>query len=102
MTRHVPSRCAILLLAFGLTASAALSARAETPDVWPDISRDLFPGKSIGLDQTIALEAPARAEDAAIVPMTLRFKDEGVRRATLVIDQNPAPMAKLTVRKEAR
>jgi sulfur-oxidizing protein SoxY len=94
MTRHALRRRAALLLAFGLTVSATLAARAETPDVWPDISRDLFPGKSVGVDQTaIALEAPARAEDAAIVPMTLRFKNDGVRRATLVIDQNPMPMA---------
>ena len=93
MTRHALRRAA-LMLALGLTASATLSARAETPDVWPEISRDLFPGRSVGVDQTaIALEAPARAEDAAIVPMTLRLKDEGVRRATLVIDQNPMPMA---------
>ena len=94
MTRHAPRRRAALMLALGLTAGAMFPARAETPDVWPEISRDLFPGKSVGLDQTaIALEAPTRAEDAAIVPMTLRFKDDGVRRATLVIDQNPMPMA---------
>ena len=94
MTRQAPRRRAALMLALGLTAGAMLPARAETPDVWPEISRDLFPGKSVGLDQTaIALEAPARAEDAAIVPMTLRLKDEGLRRATLVIDQNPMPMA---------
>ncbi|MCX7898652.1 MAG: quinoprotein dehydrogenase-associated SoxYZ-like carrier, partial [Methylocystis sp.] len=35
-----------------------------------------------------------RAEDAAIVPMTLRFADPAkIKSATLVIDQNPMPMA---------
>jgi sulfur-oxidizing protein SoxY len=46
----------------------------------------------------ITLEAPYRAEDAALVPMTLRFAlppgdARQVKRVTLVIDQNPAPMA---------
>jgi sulfur-oxidizing protein SoxY len=41
---------------------------------------------------------PARAEDAAIVPVTLTSKlapgdDRRVRAITLVIDENPAPMA---------
>src|SRR5215470_10971641 len=46
----------------------------------------------------IAIEMPYRAEDAAIVPVTLRSKlspDDSRRMLaiTLVIDQNPAPMA---------
>ena len=46
----------------------------------------------------IAIEMPYRAEDAAIVPVTLRTKlssgdNRRVRTITLVIDQNPAPMA---------
>src|SRR5438477_8184029 len=46
----------------------------------------------------IAIEMPTRAEDAAIVPVTLRTKllpgdIRQVRTITLVIDQNPAPMA---------
>jgi sulfur-oxidizing protein SoxY len=93
MTRHASRRRTAFILALGLTAIATLSVRAETPDVWPELSRELFPGKSVALDQAIALEAPTRAEDAAIVPMTLRLKDEGLRRATLVIDRNPMPMA---------
>jgi sulfur-oxidizing protein SoxY len=46
----------------------------------------------------IAIEMPYRAEDAAIVPVTLRVRlppgdSRRVRAITLVIDQNPAPMA---------
>jgi sulfur-oxidizing protein SoxY len=46
----------------------------------------------------IAIEMPYRAEDAAIVPVTLRTKlsagdNRHVLTITLVIDQNPAPMA---------
>jgi sulfur-oxidizing protein SoxY len=46
----------------------------------------------------ITLDAPYRAEDAALVPMTLGFAmppgdTRQVKTVTLVIDQNPAPMA---------
>jgi sulfur-oxidizing protein SoxY len=49
-------------------------------------------------NDVIAIEMPARAEDAAIVPVTLRTKlpsgdSRQVLSITLVIDQNPAPMA---------
>ena len=46
----------------------------------------------------VAIEMPYRAEDAAIVPVTLRTKlsagdTRRIKTITLVIDQNPAPMA---------
>jgi sulfur-oxidizing protein SoxY len=46
----------------------------------------------------IAIEMPSRAEDAAIVPVTLRTKlaptdSRRVLAITLVVDQNPSPMA---------
>lgn len=75
----------------------AMAARAESnaPDPWPGLVTDIFQGRAIApADGVISLEAPKRAEDAAIVPMTMRFADPGkVRVATLVIDQNPMPMA---------
>ena len=77
-----------------LALSASVAARAETPDVWPELTRDLFQNRAIVADATVTLEAPTRAEDAAIVPMTLRFPDSGkIKTASLVIDQNPMPMA---------
>jgi sulfur-oxidizing protein SoxY len=81
----------VLLAAFATTALAETAA----PDTWPGLVTDLFQGRAIAkADGTISLEAPTRAEDAAIVPMTLRFSDPAkVKVATLVIDQNPMPMA---------
>lgn len=80
-----------------IAAAFASSARAEssTPDPWPSLVTDIFHGREIApADGTISLEAPKRAEDAAIVPMTMRFADPAkVKAATLVIDQNPMPMA---------
>jgi sulfur-oxidizing protein SoxY len=88
----------VLALAIG-SAGAAKAQSPAPPDPWPSLVSDLFQDRAMqnghGL---IALEAPYRAEDAALVPMTLRFAlPQGdarqVKRVTLVIDQNPAPMA---------
>src|SRR5260370_41629591 len=72
---------------------------AEQADPWPELVRDIFNGRDLkdgaGL---IAIEMPYRAEDAAIVPVTLRATlpagdARAVKAITLVIDQNPAPVA---------
>jgi sulfur-oxidizing protein SoxY len=75
------------------------SIAAEPYDPWPGLVQDIFNNRPIG-DGTdvIAIEMPYRAEDAAIVPVTLRSKlspddSRHLRTITLVIDQNPAPMA---------
>lgn len=79
------------LIAF-LLATPALAETA--PDPWPGLVQDIFGGRAIATDATVRLEAPIRAEDAAIVPMTLRFSEPAqIKAATLVIDQNPMPMA---------
>jgi sulfur-oxidizing protein SoxY len=96
-------RCRLLCIAVLL--SALVSARlapAATPDAydpWPGLVQDIFSNRPIN-DGTgvIAIEMPYRAEDAAIVPVTVRptlspADSRRVLRITLVIDQNPAPMA---------
>lgn len=77
-------------------ALSVLPARSDD-DPWPDIRRDVFDNREvIEGDGTIALEAPYRAEDAAIVPLTMRIRAsiaKDVKSLTLVIDKNPAPVA---------
>lgn len=92
------------VFAIGLVAALALAAArplmaAESGDPWPDVARDAFNGRPL-IDGTglIAIEMPARAEDAAIVPVTLRStlpaSDKRVLKTfTLVIDENPSPVA---------
>lgn len=80
----------------------ARPATAETPegyDPWPGLVQDIFNNRPMndGTD-VIGIEMPYRAEDASIVPVTLRTKlaptdERHVVSITLVIDQNPAPMA---------
>jgi sulfur-oxidizing protein SoxY len=69
------------------------------PDIWPDLVRDVFDGRPMQDGAgVISLEAPYRAEDAAIVPMTIRSELPAgaklrIKKITFVIDNNPAPVA---------
>ncbi|MGB9115319.1 quinoprotein dehydrogenase-associated SoxYZ-like carrier [Bradyrhizobium sp.] len=94
-----------LLLVAGLLAAMPFGAgptHAATPDTydpWPGLVQDIFNNRPMDDGAGIvSIEMPYRAEDAAIVPVTLRVKmpPADTRRVvaiTLVIDQNPAPMA---------
>jgi sulfur-oxidizing protein SoxY len=88
---------ALLALVGGGAVRQALAA--EPGDPWPELARDIFNGRQLadGAD-LVSIEMPYRAEDAAIVPVTLRANLPGgdtrtVKAITLVIDQNPAPVA---------
>ena len=73
---HCRSLCvAALLAALQFSASAAPAATPDAYDPWPGLVRDIFSNRPMD-DATgvLALEMPARAEDAAIVPVTLRVK----------------------------
>jgi sulfur-oxidizing protein SoxY len=91
--------CFAGLLSVVFAARLAAAATPEPYDPWPGLVQDIFSNRPMndGSD-VIAIEMPSRAEDAAIVPVTLRTKlspgdSLRVRTITLVIDQNPAPMA---------
>src|ERR1700710_848142 len=94
---HFRLLCLAGLLAFG--AQPAPAATSEAYDPWPGLVQDIFNNRTMndGSD-VIAIEMPYRAEDAAIVPVTLRTKlspgdSRRILTITLVIDQNPAPLA---------
>jgi sulfur-oxidizing protein SoxY len=87
----------VAAMLFGVRLAPA--ATSESYDPWPGLVQDIFNNRAMN-DGTglIAIEMPYRAEDAAIVPVTLRatLPPGDTRRVlaiTLVIDQNPAPMA---------
>jgi sulfur-oxidizing protein SoxY len=85
-----------------LHLGAALPAAAAAPepeDAWPALANDIFKGRPLadgaGL---VGIEMPVRAEDAAIVPVTMRVTlppgdARYLKTLTLVIDDNPAPVA---------
>ncbi len=89
-----------LLIALAAPA-AAEGVRKATPEqpsaTWDDLRGDLFGERDLGDGAgMIALDLPYRAEDAAIVPVGISI-DPGlghrVTAMTLVIDENPAPVA---------
>jgi sulfur-oxidizing protein SoxY len=88
-----------LLLAMQFGAGLAAAATPDSYDPWPGLVQDIFKNRAMNDGAgVVAIEMPYRAEDAAIVPVTLRavLPPGDTRRIlaiTLVIDQNPAPMA---------
>jgi sulfur-oxidizing protein SoxY len=90
---------AALAAAIMLGVGALTPAHADSAGEDAGILNEVFKGHPVedgnGL---IAIEMPARAEDAAIVPVTMRSTlapgdARSVRAFTLIIDQNPAPVA---------
>lgn len=86
-----------LLVALGGLLSLSSPALAEYEDIWPDLKSSVFGATDIAAeDGVVTLEAPVRAEDAALVPITIRMPAATaakVKKITLVVDKNPAPVA---------
>lgn len=84
-------------LVTALTMAFAPAPVRADDDPWPDLHRDIFDNREISeSDGAITLDAPYRAEDAAVVPLTMRIPADiapNVKTLTLVIDKNPAPVA---------
>jgi sulfur-oxidizing protein SoxY len=103
MIDHCPPRFArrsLLAAAAAVLAAARAQAQAPAaPDPWPSLAEQIFTGRAVrDGSQVVAIEAPYRAEDAALVPIGLRSllpagDARSIRAITLVIDQNPSPLA---------
>ena len=80
----------------GLFATPAFADdEAERQAHWADLRQAVF-GERASVDGVglIALEAPKRALDAALVPITVTTKpDADIIGVTVVIDDNPGPVA---------
>ena len=77
----------------------SFAATPEPGDTWASLANDIFKGRPLA-DGTglVGIEMPARAEDAAIVPVTMRVTlpsgdSRRLKALTLVIDDNPVPVA---------
>jgi len=97
--RCLLARGAAAALAFAALGRPAVAEEAQSDDPWPDLKKTFFQDRPISEDPAVvSLDAPARAEDAALVPMTLVVHpppDDGrrVEKLSLIIDQNPMPLA---------
>jgi sulfur-oxidizing protein SoxY len=95
-------RQTMVLLAFAVLGSLPVPAIAEVDEAtraarWAELREAIFGDQPVE-DGTglVSIEAPARAADAALVPVTIEIA-EGlrgrVRELYLVIDDNPSPLA---------
>ena len=106
MANRQMTECARRTPAFGVFAASLtvvftslLSAPAPTgsqpsEETWHEIKPDLFEDARIG-DGTgmLSIEAPKRAHDAAVAPISIKARQGAdIRKITLVIDENPAPL----------
>jgi sulfur-oxidizing protein SoxY len=96
----MPRRLALLApLAIGAGGGKARGQAPAPEDPWPSLSAQIFDGKTVQDGSTIlAIDAPYRAEDAALVPVEIRTllssgDTRSIRAITLVIDENPSPVA---------
>ena len=93
--------CVAALALALLSGSSRLSfaATPEIEDTWASLANDIFKGRLFA-DGTglVSIDMPTRAEDAAIVPVTMRVAlpsgdSRRLKTLTLVIDNNPVPVA---------
>ena len=92
----------VAVLALGLQLAPVRLSPAATPgseDAWASLANVIFKGRPLA-DGTglVGIEMPARAEDAATVPVTMRVTlpsgdSRRLKALTLVIDDNPVPVA---------
>lgn len=88
------------VLASTIVLGSAVRTLAQTPsepDPWPSLAAQIFSDRPIeDAHGLLGIDAPYRAEDAAVVPITLHVPADPtspVHRITLVIDRNPSPLA---------
>jgi sulfur-oxidizing protein SoxY len=83
-----------------LIAAAADDSTSPNTEIWRKVRADLFGDRPITDDAgtgKIVLQLPARAADAAVVPLAIRIKsspnDALTKKLYVVIDRNPSPIA---------
>jgi len=93
-------KAAVLLAACLLVGTATRAAdlpedQAERMKRWKDLSQQIFGDKKLeNGGKFIAIEAPDRAMDAALVPVGVKISGKtGIKALYLLVDDNPVPLA---------
>ena len=98
-TDHLPRRTMLAGLASAALCGRAMAQAPAAEDPWPSLAAQIFDDRPLrDGSAVVAIDAPYRAEDAALVPLSIRLTlrpddKRQVRCITCVIDQNPSPLA---------
>ena len=87
---------AAFLVSGQLLATEPITNPLGDSETWEELRYDIIGDADIQSSPAVLeLDAPVRAHDAATVPIILRQTDEAadITKATVVIDENPAPVA---------
>jgi sulfur-oxidizing protein SoxY len=93
------ARAFTLLLLFAALAGPAAAEPSETERAarWSDLRHAIFGERAVeDAGDLVKIDAPGRAEDAAIVPVAIRVAEAlapEIQGLYLVIDNNPSPLA---------
>lgn len=97
MAPHFVCTAALIsMLSLPVFAGETVKNPLTTSETWQDLQYDVVGEAQIGAaDTLLSLDAPYRAHDAATVPVVLKQLDPDaqITAATVVIDENPAPIA---------
>lgn len=102
MSTRFSAVCTLLL--FGLCAGARAEIKTgdnpEASPIWQKVRASLFQSRPIATaaEDVISLDAPVRAEDAAIVPISIKARfpqtpGRYIDKIYLIIDNNPSPIS---------
>jgi len=89
----------LFCVALGILLAAPAAAREVDESRWEAMRDLLFEERTIhDGSEILSIEAPYRAHDAAVVPISLdasfpQSEDRYIKTITLLIDENPLPMA---------
>ncbi len=87
----------IVSLAVIMTVVVSQLPVSAGDDPWPDIRQSMFQARAIAEGSNVVqLFAPNQADDAALVPISIKIPASAAVRAkslTIIIDRNPAPVA---------
>src|SRR5215472_653212 len=96
ISHRVLAAIVLFLCAFGGSARAERS-EVERAARWSDLKLAIFGDRTVeDAANRVTIDAPALAEDAAVVPVVIRIAEAlapEIRGLYLVIDDNPSPLA---------
>lgn len=86
-----------LICLLAVVASLCPSLSAADDDVWSSIKKDILGDVEVEEGgEHLSIDAPNKADDAAVVPVTVTIPSErmaDIEQLILVIDKNPSPVA---------